>query len=197
MLTPVSFDVNPWVFGDDKFNDLLSKKEQWGDLRKHDLLIECTGEQFQKFRIDILPDAVWLKDANVKAQVAAAYKEAKQMYAKDLRLLLGREITDPERINEVLKDATGTVTVPDYAAAGDINGMFSDTSGAAPAASTPVIPPASDVDFGSLLDDAPTQQPAPPAAQPAQQQPPAPPAQGAPTTQVSSDDVDFDDLLNS
>lgn len=146
VLTPITVDVNPWIFGDDKFNDLLSKKEQWGDLRKHDLGIECLGEQYQKMRIDVLPDAVWMQDDTTKEAVATAFKEAKAMYAKDMRMLLGRDVTDPDKLAEILNEATGAGVVPDYAAAGTINQMFSD----APAIAAS---PATDVDFGALLED--------------------------------------------
>ena len=143
VLTPVAVDVVPWVFADDKFSDLLGKKEQWGDLKKHDLMVECIGEQFKKYRIDVLPDAVWLSNAETKALVVASWKEAKAMYDKDLRVLIGRDISDPEKLADLLSSAAGGTAVPDYAAAGTLDSMFADT-----AAPTPV-----EVDFTELLDE--------------------------------------------
>ena len=148
VLTPITVDVNPWVFGDDKFNDLLGKKEAWGDLKDHDLMIECLGEQYQKMRIDVMPEAVWKTDKDTAALVAASFKDAKAMYGKDLRMLLGRDISDPDKLAEVIGNATGNGPVPSYADAGGINQMFSDS----PALSTT---PVSQVDFASLLDDSP------------------------------------------
>lgn len=147
VLTPVSCDVQPWVFGNDKFNDLYAKKEQWGDLRKHDLGIECLVEQYQRFNMNVLPEAIWLQDDATKALVAATHKEVKGMHGKDIRMLLGRDVTDPEKLTDILNDATGTGVVPDYASAGDINSMFSDS---------PVVnaPPVVEVDFAAMLEDA-------------------------------------------
>jgi hypothetical protein len=146
VLTPVSVDVQPWVFGDDKFNDLLSKKEQWGDLRQHDLGVECLGEQYQKMSIGVLPDAIWLQNDEVKALVATSFKESQAMYGKDLRMLLGREITDPEKLAEIINEATGEGSMPDYASAGTIDSMFSDAPTLSP---VPVV----EVDFAELMKD--------------------------------------------
>jgi len=146
ILTPVSCDVQPWIFGNDKFNDLYSKKEQWGDLRSHDIGIECLVEQYQRFSMNILPEAIWLQDDATKALVTAAYKEVRDMYGKDTRMLLGRDITDPEKLTAILNEATGSGVVPDYASTGSIEAMFSDAPKLAP---TPVV----EVDFSELLGD--------------------------------------------
>ena len=146
VLTPVSADVQPWVFGDDKFNDLYNKKEEWGDLKQHDIGIECLGEQYQRFSMNVLPEAVWLQNDETKALVITSYKESLAMYGKDLRRLLGRDVTDPEKITEIINDANGIGPVPDYAAAGEITSMFAD----APALSAvPVV----EVDFAELMRD--------------------------------------------
>ena len=192
VLTPITVDVNPWVFGDDKFNDLLGKKEAWGDLKDHDLMIECLGEQYQKMRIDVMPEAVWKTDKDTAAFVAAAFKDAKSMYGKDLRMLLGRDVSDPEKLAEVIGNATGQGTVPAYADAGSINQMFSDGPAVA---SIPVA----EVDFASMLDDSPA---APvETAPPVSKTPPEvasassdPLASAAPAD--SAEPLDFDALLN-
>ena len=185
VLTPVSVDVSPWVFGDDKFNDLLGKKEQWGDLRKHDLGIECLGEQYQKFNMNVLPDAIWLQDDATKVLVTAAFKESKGMYFKDIRMLLGRDITDPERLAEILNAATDTGVVPEYASVGSINSMFSDTPTLAPVNAV-------EVDFGALLED--TATPVSEAVVADATSEPDPLASDGPIAQVG-ESLDFDDLL--
>jgi len=182
VLTPVAVDVVPWVFGDDKYSDLVGKKEQWGDLRKHDLMVECLGEQFQKFRIDVLPDAVWLSNDETKALVTTSFKESKLMYSKDLRVLLGRDITDPEKLADLINDLSGSGTVPDYASAGAMESIYSDTA--------VVAPSVADVDFGALLNDTPAVAPVdtPAVAEPVSQDPLA-------AVSTDGDSVDFDDLL--
>lgn len=203
LIEPVSAEVVPWIFGNDKFNDLISKKEQWGDLRKHDLMIECLGEQFQKMRIDILPDAVWQSDATAKAAVATALKEAMQQYGKELSRLLGRDINDPERVAEILSDATGIGVTPDYAQSGDISAMFDDP------ATTTEVPT---VDFNDLLEgtqtaadeedgdeEAVVEEPKPKAKPKAKAKAKAEVAAADPLAEegetVPAGDVDFDDLL--
>jgi len=146
VLSPVSCDVQPWIFGNDKFNDLYAKKEEWGDLKQHDLGIECLVEQYQRFSMNVLPDAIWLQNDETKALVVTSYKESMGMYGKDLRRLLGRDITDPEKVTEIINEANGEGVVPDYASVGEINSMFAD----APALSAvPVV----EVDFAELMKD--------------------------------------------
>jgi hypothetical protein len=149
---PVSFEIIPWLFGDDKFNDLVNKKEQWGDLRLRDILVECLGKQYQKFRMDVLPEALWLSNANLKAQVVAEYKNIMHKYGGDMRKLLGRDVTKLEDIDKVINDAVGSsTTVPQYANT-DINSIL---NGAAQGVTPPVnqgqpnIP--ANTDFSALL----------------------------------------------
>lgn len=149
---PISFEIIPWLFGDDKFNDLVNKKEQWGDLRLRDILVECLGKQYQKFRMDVLPEALWLSDANLKAQVVAEYKNIMHKYGGDMRRLLGRDVSKLEEIDKVINDAVGSsTTVPQYANT-DINSIL---NGAAQGVTPPVnqgqpnIP--ANTDFSALL----------------------------------------------
>jgi hypothetical protein len=96
--------------------------------------------------MNVLPEAVWLQNDETKALVVASFNEAKGMYSKDMRMLLGRDITDPEKLAEILNEATGVGVVPEYASTGVIDSMFSDVPTLSP---TPVV----EVDFGALLDD--------------------------------------------
>jgi hypothetical protein len=179
VLTPVAVDVVPWVFGDDKYGDLVGKKEQWGDLKQHDLMVECLVEQFQRFRLDVLPEAVWLSNNEAKALVAASWKESKAMYAKDLRSLLGRDVSDPEKLSDLLNSAGGGSAIPDYASAGTIDAVFSDAAVSAPS----VV----DVDFEALLDET-----SAPVEKAVSFEPADIPENGA---AVEAATLDFDDLL--
>lgn len=149
---PVSFEIIPWLFGDDKFNDLVNKKEQWGDLRLRDILVECLGKQYQKFRMDVLPEALWLSKDNLKAQVVAEYKNIVHKYGQDMRRLLGRDVTKLEDIDKVINDAVGSATtVPQYANT-DINSILNGaTQGVTPPVNQgqPNIP--ANTDFSALL----------------------------------------------
>jgi hypothetical protein len=184
-LTPISVEVQPWVFADQKYNDLLSKKKQWNDLKKHDLGIKCISEGFQNFTIDVLPEALWLSDEKTKQLVAASYKEARGMWNKDLRSLLGREL-DAEKLDDLISNVVGTGNVPDYASPGEVSNMFSDVQVGSP--------PVADTDFASLLEDT------APAELSFEATDEVPQSSGdvlSASGNNGADSVDFEDLLNS
>jgi hypothetical protein len=211
---PISFEIIPWLFGDDKFNDLVNKKEQWGDLRLRDILVECLGKQYQKFRMDVLPEALWLSDANLKAQVVAEYKNTQHKYGQDMRRLLGRDVTKLEDIDKVINDAVGSsTTVPQYANT-DINSILNGAAqGVTPPANQgqPNIP--ANTDFSALLGNNTTpannvpnvqnQTPVNNVVPNVQNQTPAtnvPNVANTPSTNVANNNVpsnNFDDLLGN
>jgi hypothetical protein len=108
---------------------------------------------------------------------------------------LGRDVSDPEKLQEVISNATGQGTVPAYAEAGAISQLYSDAPTLSP---TPV----QEVDFSSMLEDsapipAPVDAPpvtteAPVVADPTAADPLATATPEAPT----AGPVDFDTLLN-
>lgn len=74
--TPFSVEVLIWSFTDKTFNKISDFKEEWGDLRKHDLLLgPCTNETFQQFDITVAAKAEWLASEERKKLTALTFKE--------------------------------------------------------------------------------------------------------------------------
>lgn len=63
LITPYSVEILVWAFAPKTFNLIADFKEEWKDLRKHDLLLgPCTNETFQQFEINVGATAEWLED---------------------------------------------------------------------------------------------------------------------------------------
>lgn len=76
LVTPFSVETVVWSFTDKTFNKIVDFREEWGDLRKHDLLLgPCTNETFQQFDITVAAKAAWLEDPERKALTAQTFKE--------------------------------------------------------------------------------------------------------------------------
>lgn len=181
-ITPFSVEVVVWGFTDTIFNQIVDFKNEWGDLRKHDLLLgPCTNEMFQKFEINVAANAQWLVDESRRALVSEAFKENQ---IPDLAIACGskKEQRWLDLDLEKIRDAWGVVN------------SSSVTPGSVASAE-----PATDLadDLSSLLDtpaapaaEAPAAE-APAAAEPKAEEPKAeePKAETAPAG-------DFDDLLS-
>lgn len=76
LITPYSIEVVVWAFTDKIFNQIADAANEWGDLRKHDLLLgPCTNETFQQFELSVGAKAAWLEDAARKELTATAFRE--------------------------------------------------------------------------------------------------------------------------
>ena len=75
--TPFSVETLVWAFTDTVFNKIVDAAEEFGDLRKHDLLLgPCQApEHFQKFDITPAAKAVWLQSEEWKKLTAQTFKE--------------------------------------------------------------------------------------------------------------------------
>ena len=82
---PISLDIQVWVFGDDKFNKLVDRAEEHGDLRKSDMNLTCTSETYQNFDMDVGRTLVLAGDESGKKQ----YKKLMSMKNTDIDKLLG------------------------------------------------------------------------------------------------------------
>jgi len=76
LITPFNVECLVWSFTDKTFNKLVDFKEEWGDLRKHDLLLgPCTNETFQQFDITVAAKAAWLESKERQTLTAQTFKE--------------------------------------------------------------------------------------------------------------------------
>lgn len=66
-ITPYSIEVLVWAFAASVFNKIIEAKEEWGDLKSHDLLLgPCENESFQKFDINVGSKGLWQEDEERK-----------------------------------------------------------------------------------------------------------------------------------
>lgn len=102
-----------WAFGDSLFDRLCDWNDKWGNLQDHDLdLGPCTVPQFQKFDIEISPEAEWKKD---QKRIDFANETFAANQAADLSVFCGRKTEarwlkdDLEKIRSAWRIASGEV----------------------------------------------------------------------------------------
>jgi hypothetical protein len=73
--TPFGVDVVVWSFTDRIFGAIVDFKNDWDDLRKHDLVLgPCTNETFQQFDMNVQPKAAWLQSDADRLLTAESFK---------------------------------------------------------------------------------------------------------------------------
>lgn len=187
---PLSVRVLGWGFTEGRYDEILTLKSTWGDLRAKDLLLgPCDNEMFQKFKIQIAPDAIYLRQDDWKELVVTTYQNNQYQ----LETLIGRRGTAEAMLNDLT------------AAQAKWNHVEGVPGAAAAVAAD--APTAASVNFDDILAP-----PAPPVAPPAAAPAPVAPASAepalvddlasvsaapAPAAAPGSEAVDFDDLLKS
>lgn len=73
-ITPFSVQVLVYAFTDKVFNQIADFKNEWGDLRKHDLTLVCTNEDFQGYDLSVAAKAAWLESKERQNLVLEAFK---------------------------------------------------------------------------------------------------------------------------
>jgi hypothetical protein len=145
LITPYSIEVLVWSFTDRIFNQIADAANEWGDLRKHDLLLgPCTNETFQQFEMSVGAKAAWLEDASRKALTAQAFAENQ---IEDLAIACGSKKEKrwvDEDLNKI-REAWASVSGAEVPVEGgtsssldeDLNSLLA-TGGATAAATAPV-----------------------------------------------------------
>jgi len=217
LVTPYSVETLVWAFTENVFNKIADAKEEWDDLRKHDLILgPCEApEMFQKFPIAVAAKAAWGEDAARKKLTVETFKEnaiedlsiacgtrkEKRWVDEDVAAIksawavaLGNPITDDDDLSEVGGDLDAGLddllkpTAKEDKVAGDVDDLFASDEKWADEA--PAANPADDdLDLG--LDETPTEVKKAPAKKPAAKTAPEP-EEEAPT--VVTGDEDLDDL---
>lgn len=148
------FHVAMWKFGADKFCLLRDLRKEWGDLRKHDLVISCSDEQFQRLTIVPSPTALWLQDQAFQNIVVEAYKRDKY----DLEKLMGKQLSASD-ISAILSGQPSQAeTHIANQQAQDIQQPVQETQVSEAEPQQSVVPTVSDpsiptMDFDSLLEN--------------------------------------------
>lgn len=79
---PFQVEHKIWVFTERTFLQLREFAETWGDLKTHDLLIECENAQFQNYNIQVAPEAAWFTEGDeATKQTLAVYKGGLEEYS--------------------------------------------------------------------------------------------------------------------
>lgn len=131
LLNPFAVEVLVWSFTERMFAQLAEFKEEWDDLRAHDLLVECKNQNFQNYEINVAKSAAWLEDEERKALVKSTYAGGR---IEDLTIACGRATerrwidSDIEKIEEAWAQvAQFTRTSSNFkSAAGDIDALAAE-----------------------------------------------------------------------
>jgi hypothetical protein len=139
VIQPPSIEVVSWRFTDRYFNELVDVEEQWGEsggMLAHDLSLTCEIEQYQTYRVAVLPKALWREDRDgVGKLVLGTLMAVLKTVPGGLRRQCGTTLNAIDlkaRLDEVLKlaeDSRGTSdTLPEVDAA-SIAGLADDLFG--------------------------------------------------------------------
>ena len=84
--------VLAFFFGSSAFVDLRNIRSEWGDLRKHDLKVQCTNEQYQHLSFTVCKDALYLADKTRAIEVAKIVRDQRF----DLKKILGKHYSEED-----------------------------------------------------------------------------------------------------
>lgn len=194
-----SVQIQLWMFTEGIFNKLVGFQNKWGSLLEHDLeLGPCSNKDYQKFDINICPDAEWVKSAKTKTAVKEALEESK---CEDVESEIARR-KDRKWIDQDLKTVADAWMIANGAPADaaeakqaltqDISGILGNgkaAPAAAPKAEAPAVETAA-APTPPVVEEAPAPTP-PVAAEPD----PEPVADDEPHAAPKS--LSFDDLINN
>lgn len=94
---PLSVRILGWGFTEGRFDTIVEFKKRWKDLRAHDLTLgPCTNKGYQKFDMQVEPDAIWIRTPENTERVSKAFKSTRY---ENLPSLNGREVS-AERLTE-------------------------------------------------------------------------------------------------
>lgn len=103
---PISLAHELWIFGDDKFNKLVDRAEEHGDLRARDIILTCVAQQYQNYDIDVSTKVMVKQDKSAMEQ----YKDIKSKRPADIERLLATSVTY-EALESLVTDATPDIEV--------------------------------------------------------------------------------------
>ena len=117
---PFDFEVLEWIFTDKKFSQLKSLHAEW-DLKKHDLMVTCSGEKFQNLEFVPCKESIWQLKEDYKKVVFSDSEPVRpnlsrslgqEVTSDELKELLGMQITQPSDVisnEDELTDILDTV----------------------------------------------------------------------------------------
>lgn len=198
--------IQQWFFSNDKYEQIKMFKNQWGDLRAHDLLFHCTGEQYQKGTLHACPEAWWCADKEFAKIAAAKFKEertdlSKRLvryyeYSKQLEALNGGNQRNPQGGGQPQFNLQAVQN--QVMAAGGPKPMFGTPTFGPPTAAPVAAPDLSILD-GAQAAPAPDSVPDPPTSAPVAEtvSGASSPSPAVPSPNAEPDTTDLDAMLES
>jgi len=105
-LKPINGIVKYWKFNAKKFTALKQIKDEFGELKKYDLLVgPCSSESFQNYDIRPGKDSLWSINPEDAKRISDYYKE-ERMGTKELVRLIGKNV-DYDIASGIVADLTG------------------------------------------------------------------------------------------
>lgn len=180
LINPFSVELLVWSFTDRYFNQLIDFKEEWGDLRKHDIKMECTNKTYQNFDIQVASKAQWLADKERQKIVKQTLAENK---LEDISIAIGQRKEDKwvKEDIESIREAWGAIK--GHAQADD--GWYKEDEDESLAD-----------DLNSILDDDSEEEDSVVESKPAKKEKKKSSKKKEEPEDSSDEEIDFDDLLN-
>lgn len=95
---PLEYEIMEWQFGSSKFEELASINEEF-PLTKHDLKVNCNGEQYQKLTFTACSgEALWRRDPDMRAAVLKAVADhgdinlAREVSIDEIKAAMGQPV---------------------------------------------------------------------------------------------------------
>ena len=109
VLKPISLALEAWAFGDDKFNKLVDRATEHGDLRKKDLIVTSVSGMWQSMDIEVGAKVAFQDDQSALSQ----YKTIRERAAEvDLERVIGTKMSFEaleSLVRRIKEGAGGTV----------------------------------------------------------------------------------------
>jgi len=83
ILDPYHYEIMPWFFGQLTFGMLKIMNDEF-PLTKHDLVISCKNDAFQKVDIQPCEESLWQKFDELKTEILEAFPPVKEAMLKGL-----------------------------------------------------------------------------------------------------------------
>jgi len=132
-LTPFNVECLVWSFNERMYGTLAALREEWEDLRMHDLMATCTNGTYQNMDINVANGAAWLEDDTRKKLVKDTYVSNR---IEDLSIACGRKTelrwieSDLEKISEAWAEVAqfnrGAAKTSGSSLAEDLNSLEKD-----------------------------------------------------------------------
>jgi hypothetical protein len=136
---PFSVELVVWSFTDKTYNKIEEFREEWGDLRQHDIVLNCTNEPFQLYDISISPTAEWMQDEERMKLVKTTFKENQ---IPDLSIACGSRKEkkwideDVQKVRQRWVEISGAQTEAAPPLGDALNGLFSNVQPGSAAATS-------------------------------------------------------------